>query len=210
MSTQDELNPAERELAAALRRLRPSAPGLNRDELLYAAGMAAGRRVVRRWQVSTALLGGLAAAALLAPMILPMKSGGAAPGTWVPGPAPVRVVNPTPPGPPTSRSVSPANGLASATNSSSAPMNALPSATPAVATTRVMDAPWRKPSAADYLALRNRVLREGLSALPETRSATGGVRRDATARTSAEPLDDAGIAGRAAALKRWLSTGDGQ
>src|SRR4051812_2485746 len=51
----DDLTPAERELAEALGRLRPTAPlGINRDRLLFEAGAAAARRSVVRWRAAAA------------------------------------------------------------------------------------------------------------------------------------------------------------
>lgn len=54
MPHNENLNPAQRELEAALARLTPAASGLDHDDLLYRAGQASVRRRCRAWQFSTA------------------------------------------------------------------------------------------------------------------------------------------------------------
>lgn len=57
------LTPAERELADALRGLRPAAHAIDRDRLLFEAGQAEARRSVFRWRVAAAAATVLAGAA---------------------------------------------------------------------------------------------------------------------------------------------------
>jgi hypothetical protein len=58
------LTAAERELARALRGLRPAAPrGIDRDAMLFEAGRAAASRSLFRWRMTAAAAGVLAAAA---------------------------------------------------------------------------------------------------------------------------------------------------
>jgi hypothetical protein len=54
MSDQNELNPAERELEAALRSLTPTASRLDPIAAAYCAGQRSARGEVRRWRVATA------------------------------------------------------------------------------------------------------------------------------------------------------------
>ena len=49
MQDEQHLTPAQRELEAALASLAPAGPGIDRDRLLYHAGLAAGRSACRRW-----------------------------------------------------------------------------------------------------------------------------------------------------------------
>jgi hypothetical protein len=57
---QDGLTPAERELEAAMRALRPAPAALDRDRLLFEAGatigLAGARRSVRAWRAAAALV----------------------------------------------------------------------------------------------------------------------------------------------------------
>ena len=55
MPNNESLNPAQRELEAALARLTPAASGLDHDELLYRAGQASVRRRCQAWQFSAAV-----------------------------------------------------------------------------------------------------------------------------------------------------------
>jgi hypothetical protein len=68
MSDQDELNPAERELEAALKSLTPRAARLDPVAAAYSAGQRSARREVRRWRVATAAMALLGAGTLLLPM----------------------------------------------------------------------------------------------------------------------------------------------
>jgi hypothetical protein len=81
MQQQQRLSPAEQELASALGALAPAQPVIERDEVLYQAGLAAGRRTARRWRGVSAAL----AACLLAAITLPAQR------TTPPRPAPVAV-----------------------------------------------------------------------------------------------------------------------
>ena len=65
MPNQEYLDPAERELEAALARLDPSRAAIDRDALLFHAGQASVRRHCRAWQSASALLGGCLALALI-------------------------------------------------------------------------------------------------------------------------------------------------
>ena len=56
MSDQDELNPAERELEAALKSLTPRAARLDPVAAAYSAGQRSARREVRGWRVATAAM----------------------------------------------------------------------------------------------------------------------------------------------------------
>lgn len=49
MQDEQDLTPAQRELEAALASLSPARPAIDRDRLLYQAGLAAGRSAYRRW-----------------------------------------------------------------------------------------------------------------------------------------------------------------
>jgi hypothetical protein len=69
MQHQQRLSPAEQELASALGALAPAQPVIERDEVLYQAGLAAGRRTARRWRGVSAAL----AACLLAAITLPAQ-----------------------------------------------------------------------------------------------------------------------------------------
>ncbi len=65
MPNQEYLDPAERELEAALARLDPSRAAIDRDALLFHAGQASVRRHCRAWQSTSAVLGGCLALALI-------------------------------------------------------------------------------------------------------------------------------------------------
>ena len=63
MSDEETLTPAERELASALGALRPAAPAIDRDRLMFRAGRASARHRRRLWQAACVVLGtGLAVA----------------------------------------------------------------------------------------------------------------------------------------------------
>ena len=49
MQDEKDLTPAQRELEAALASLAPARPAIDRDRLLYQAGLLAGRSAYRRW-----------------------------------------------------------------------------------------------------------------------------------------------------------------
>jgi hypothetical protein len=68
MSDQDELNPAERELEAALKSLTPRATRLDPAAAAYSAGHLSARREVRRWRVATAAMALLGAGTWLFPV----------------------------------------------------------------------------------------------------------------------------------------------
>jgi hypothetical protein len=67
MSDQDELDPAERELEAALKTLTPRAARLDPVAAAYSAGQRSARREVRRWRVATAAMALLGVATWLPP-----------------------------------------------------------------------------------------------------------------------------------------------
>ena len=67
MSDQDELNPAERELEAALKSLTPRATRLDPVAAAYSAGQRSARREVRRWRIATATVALLGAGTWLLP-----------------------------------------------------------------------------------------------------------------------------------------------
>ena len=68
MSEEDELNPVERELEAALKSLRPRATRLDPVAAAYCAGQQSAHREVRRWRVATAAVALLGAGTWLLPM----------------------------------------------------------------------------------------------------------------------------------------------
>ena len=68
MSDQDELNPAERELEAALKSLTPRPARLDPVAAAYSAGQRSARREVRRWRVATAAMAILGAGTWLLPV----------------------------------------------------------------------------------------------------------------------------------------------
>ena len=53
---QEPLTPADRELEAALGRLRPAPPNLDRDQMMFRAGQASTRRHMHAWQGVAAVL----------------------------------------------------------------------------------------------------------------------------------------------------------
>jgi hypothetical protein len=67
MSDQDELNPAERELEAALKSLTPRATRLDPVAAAYSAGQRSARREVRGWRIATAAMALLGAGTWLLP-----------------------------------------------------------------------------------------------------------------------------------------------
>ena len=69
MQDEDRLNAAERELAAALGRLRPMPTPMNRDHVMFQAGRMSGRRQNRVWQgISVSLAVLVVVAALWRPL----------------------------------------------------------------------------------------------------------------------------------------------
>ena len=68
MSDQDELNPAERELEAALKSLTPRATRLDPVAAAYSAGQRSARREVRGWRMATAAMALLGAGTWLFPV----------------------------------------------------------------------------------------------------------------------------------------------
>jgi hypothetical protein len=76
---EDQLTPAEKELAAALGGLTPASPAIDRDRMMYQAGRASARRGARIWQGASALLGAcliVAVAVRPAPHGAPPVAGG--------------------------------------------------------------------------------------------------------------------------------------
>jgi hypothetical protein len=67
MQDQQPLNPAEQELEAALRELRPVSAGIDRDAVLFKAGYQSALRQMRVWQS----VAGALAASLLISFIMP-------------------------------------------------------------------------------------------------------------------------------------------
>ena len=53
---QEPLTPVDRELEAALGRLRPAPPNLDRDQMMFRAGQASTRRHMHAWQGAAAVL----------------------------------------------------------------------------------------------------------------------------------------------------------
>ncbi len=74
MRKEDGLTPAETEFEAALAGLQPAGTAIDRDALMYRAGVQAGCRHNRPWQIASMLLGA-ALAASLAAQVLPRDSG---------------------------------------------------------------------------------------------------------------------------------------
>ncbi|HEY4232319.1 MAG TPA: hypothetical protein VGM76_02750 [Lacipirellulaceae bacterium] len=68
MSEQDELNPAERELEAALRSLTPATVRIDPVAAAFAAGERTARRQLRQWQSATAALVVISACAWFVPV----------------------------------------------------------------------------------------------------------------------------------------------
>jgi len=65
MQDEKDLTPAQRELEAALASLAPARPAIDRDRLLYQAGLLAGRSAYRRW-AAAATAAAVVLAAILA------------------------------------------------------------------------------------------------------------------------------------------------
>ena len=68
MSEQDELNPADRELEAALKSLTPRATRLDPVAAAYSAGQRSARGEVRRWRAAAAVIALLGAGTWLFPL----------------------------------------------------------------------------------------------------------------------------------------------
>ncbi|MFO0798349.1 MAG: hypothetical protein U0804_12805 [Gemmataceae bacterium] len=68
MNTPPPVPPADAAVAAALARLAPSPARLDRDRLMFAAGAASQRNVIRLWQLAAGILmaAGFAAGVLYA------------------------------------------------------------------------------------------------------------------------------------------------
>ncbi len=83
MPQEERLTPAEEELAAALGRLAPARPRIDRDRLLFLAGRASARRALRGWQGAAAAMAACLAAAIAlrpaAPGVPPVVPSPAAP-----------------------------------------------------------------------------------------------------------------------------------
>ena len=56
MQNEKDLTPGQLELESALGKLRPSQGVVNRDQLMFRAGISAGQKRNRRWQVLTMIL----------------------------------------------------------------------------------------------------------------------------------------------------------
>lgn len=56
MREEERLTPAEAEFEATLRGLQPAGAAINRDQMMYRAGCAAGNRRKRMWQGATVIL----------------------------------------------------------------------------------------------------------------------------------------------------------
>jgi hypothetical protein len=156
----DDLTPAQRELADALRGLSPAAPNrINRDRLLFEAGAAAARRSVFRWRAAAAVL--VLGNAVLMTVALRSSSGNMGGTTIVSAP--------------TTKTTTTYDGH-------NAPSFARSDTRPADANERPLvtraawDRPWSParllgqsptpPAKGGYVSVRDAVLREGLSALP--------------------------------------------
>lgn len=135
------LNPLERELESRLGRLTPAHHRIGRDELMFRAGQAAGLRSARQWRSATLTT--------LAMLLLGLAS--TAP--WI-----VR------------NNGDPARNLASNTTTTRPPLptpNRHSPASPQVTTPVLVRLP--SVATAEYLRLREQVLREGVEALPAVR-----------------------------------------
>ena len=71
MRDENELTAAQKSTEAALAGLRPAAPGIGPDALMFRAGRAAGIRQVRRWQAAASTLGVLLLVAMIFPRATP-------------------------------------------------------------------------------------------------------------------------------------------
>jgi hypothetical protein len=65
MRDENELTAAQKSVEAALAGLRPAAPAVGPDVLMFRAGRAAGIRQVQRWQAAASTLGVLLVAAIV-------------------------------------------------------------------------------------------------------------------------------------------------
>lgn len=145
MHSEERLTPAQQELEAALRQLQPAQPSLDRDQLMYRMGRAAGQRQVRRWQGATTLASIVLAALILVP-----------PHHTVPQPSPI------PQFAAGTEQVEPEPALETVDDAVLLPAPALPPVTD-----RLVSATRPRFVAYSYMALRQRVLIEGIDALPD-------------------------------------------
>ncbi|MBA4119937.1 MAG: hypothetical protein C0513_04450 [Isosphaera sp.] len=169
-----QLEPAERAVVWALQGLRPARPSGSGDDVLYWAGVAAGRRQMRRWRaaaqgLSVVLAGSLAWIGAVPGGVRPGEVIAAAP-TQSPDPAPI------------AQSAEPAPLLGSE------PRGGLLSL--------VLGTPRPdRSSLRSYLELRRGVIERGLDALPEpspraaaAEAARPRIRSGATLRELSRPL----------------------
>jgi len=75
MQDEQDLTPAQRELEAALGSLKGAMPVIDRDQLLYQAGVAAGRSACRRWAAVATAAAVVLAAALAVVAAFPRDAG---------------------------------------------------------------------------------------------------------------------------------------
>jgi hypothetical protein len=88
MSEQEDLTPADAELAGALNRLRPAMAAIDRDEMMFRAGQRLARRQCRLWQGAAGLMTVLLAVSVAARLPAPQVA--------QPLPTPLRTVEPAP------------------------------------------------------------------------------------------------------------------
>jgi hypothetical protein len=67
----EEVNPAERELESALRKLAPATTTIDRDAFLFEAGYRSGTQRVRVWQMGTGVLAVSLCLSLFLTLVLP-------------------------------------------------------------------------------------------------------------------------------------------
>jgi hypothetical protein len=95
MPEEDHVTPAEEELAAALGRLVPVRPRIDRDRMMFLAGRASARRRLSVWQGATAaLVVGLVAAVWLRPTVPQRRGAAPAPARRAAAPAAGPVAGP--------------------------------------------------------------------------------------------------------------------
>lgn len=147
MQQDNQLTPAERELEEALRQLHPAGHAIDRDRLMFTAGLRTAQRGQRRWQAATATLTVLLAASWALRLAVPA----APPVAEAPPPAApaVEVAEVKPP-----------------------PLPPLPPLRQEVAA--VPEEAW--PPLPQYVHIRNRVVDEGPEALQDMQLAAAATR----------------------------------
>jgi hypothetical protein len=75
MQDEQDLTPAQRELETALASLKGARPVIDRDQLLYQAGLAAGRSAYRRWAAAATAAAVVLAAVLAVVAAFPRDAG---------------------------------------------------------------------------------------------------------------------------------------